>query len=211
MKHRNFHFVPEPEEEPPLVEHSASVADKSIEMVRGPCPVEVPEPPTGYLMRCAVAGDADRYGHLFAASYRELNRPAPFDVQLESSLPEGFYVVEDAATGLLVAAAAAAIMPRERHPEGASLQWAMVLPECRGRGLGLAVMAAATNRLAESGFRRSYLRTQDYRPRAISIYFKLGWKPFLWADYMHGRWRAVCEAIEVNFTPEGWGMFRAQS
>ena len=91
----------------------------------------------------------------------------------------------------MVASAAAAVFPTERYPEGASLQWLMVHPEHRERGLGMLVSAAATKKLADVGFERSYLLTQDPRVAAISIYLRLGWRPVPYQDDMHARWRAV--------------------
>ena len=178
--------------------------EESLEMVRGPCRVSLPDVPAGYLLRTAVAGDADDYATLFAASYPEFGKRDPFGELLEKSLPEGFFVVEFRETGRLVASAAAALFTRERHPEGASLQWLMVHPEHRDRGLGMLVSAAATKRLAGSRFKRSYLVTQDPRGAAISIYFKLGWQPSLYVDEMYDRWRAVCGRIGRDFTPEEW-------
>jgi len=178
--------------------------EESLEMVRGPCQVSLPDVPAGYLLRTAVAGDADGYAGLFAASYPEFEERDLFEELQEKSLPGGFFVIEFRETGRLAASATAALFARERHPEGASLQWLMVHPEHRGRGLGMLVSAAATKRLAESGFERSYLLTQDPRGAAISIYFKIGWQPSLYLDEMYDRWRVVCGRIGRDFTPEEW-------
>ena len=164
----------------------------------------LPDAPTGYRLRTAVAGDADAYAALFAASYPELGRREIFDELLEKSLPGGFFVAESVETGEMVASAVAALFPRERYPEGASLQWLMVHPAHRGKGLGVLVSAAATKRLTEAGFARSYLETQEPRFAAIWIYFQLGWRPVLHSDEMHDRWRAVCVRLGVDFIPEEW-------
>ncbi len=181
-----------------------TVWEESLEMVRGSCPVALPDVLSGYLLRTALPGDASAYDDLFTASYPEFGDRDLFGLLTEKSVPGGFFVAESLETGEMVASAAAAIFPRERHPEGASLQWLMVHPEHRGKGLGMLVSAAATKRLADLGFRRSYLLTQDPRVAAIAIYFKLGWRPSLYQDEMHDRWRAVCRRLERDVTPGEW-------
>ena len=178
------------------------VREASLEMVRGPCPVALSNVPSGYLLRTALPGDASAYDDFFAASYPEFGDRELFDLLAEKSVPGGFFVAESPETGEMVASAAAATFPRERHPEGASLQWLMVHPEHRGQGLGTLISAAATNKLADLGFRRSYLLTQDPRVAAIAIYLKLGWRPSLYQDDMHHRWRAVYRRLGRDFAPE---------
>ena len=173
-------------------------------MYRGPLPVPVPDPPKGYALRTAVPDDAGAYADLFAAAYPEFGPRDLFGELYAKSLPEGFFAVVAADTGMMVASAAAALFPIDRYPEGASLQWLMVHPLHRGMGLGMLVSAAATDRLVEAGFPCSYLLTQDPRHAGISIYFRLGWRPSLYQADMHDRWRAVCRHIGRGFSPDEW-------
>ncbi len=78
-----------------------------------------------------------------------------------------------------------------RHPEAGQLSWLVTDPAHTCKGLGMIVAASVTNRLAANGFRRPYLGTEDFRIAAVSIYLTLGWRPFIYRDDMHARWRAI--------------------
>jgi len=157
--------------------------------------------PDGYRMR--TFRPEDQAGHL------RLMRSAGFEGWNEESLkgclatvlPEGFFVVIHESTGQIVASAMATHNPSELHPFGGELGWLAACPDHRGKGLGTAVCAAVTARFLGAGYRRIYLRTDDWRLAAIQVYLKLGYVPFLHAPDMEGRWRAVCEKLAWPFRP----------
>ena len=123
---------------------------------------------------------------------------------LERVVDGGFFVVEHAETGTLVATCAAegVAMP-PFHPGGGRLGWLITDPSHTGRGLGTLVAAAVTNRLVAEGFERPSLGTEDFRLAAISVYLKLGWRPFLHADDMERRWRTIFDRLGRDFQLDG--------
>ncbi len=146
------------------------------------------------------------------AAYLELAHAAGFDRFDEESvseymtrnLPGGFFVVEHDASGELAASAMAQHSPDGRHPAGGALGWVMGQPAHSGKGLGLTVCAAATARLLSAGYRRIYLKTDDWRLAALKTYFKLGYVPFLFAPDMKERWRDVCDKLSWPCAPAAW-------
>ena len=57
-------------------------------------------------------------------------------------------------------------------------------------------------RLAAEGYRRPCLGTEDFRVAAISIYVKLGWRPYIYRDDLVPRWRAVFARLGDEFEAE---------
>jgi mycothiol synthase len=151
-----------------------------------------PSLPEGYLVRSYTEADE--------AAYLALMAKAGFDGwdhdrlrrTMESVLPDGFFLIAHAPTGRLAATAMSTHRPTELHPYGGELGWVAGDPDHRGKGLGLAVCAAATARFIRAGYRNIYLRTDDWRLAAIKTYLRLGYEPFLFRDDMAERWRRVC-------------------
>jgi predicted dehydrogenase/GNAT superfamily N-acetyltransferase len=106
-------------------------------------------------------------------------------------LPDGFFLVEHSPTGAVVATAEARHGSTEQHPGGAELGWVAADPAHKGKGLGLAVSLAATALMVQRGYRRVYLKTDDFRLPAIAVYLKLGYQPLMYAADMEGRWQSI--------------------
>jgi mycothiol synthase len=146
------------------------------------------------------------------AAYLDLMRLAGFqdwgedrlDGMLKKILPRGFFVIEERATGLLVATAMATHNPEPRHPFGGELGWVAGHPGHARRGLGRAVCAAVVRRYSEINYERIYLKTDDWRLAALKVYLGLGFEPLLYLPEMAARWEAVCRALGRPFTPEAW-------
>ena len=160
--------------------------------------------PIGYSLRHYVEADRASYWRLFTEVYGSSSR---LDDLRTAALPNGFFVIEHEPSRDVVASTAAAEYERVGHPEPGSLQWVMTHPDHTGKGLGTAVVAAATDRLTKAGYGRIYLSTDDWRLPAISIYLKLGWKPLLFAPDMKTRWLAVFgelgkQSVEEEFVVE---------
>lgn len=117
---------------------------------------------------------------------------------------ECWFVVEQSATGQLVASAMGLDDSSPRWPGAGELGWVAADPEHRGRGLGSAVSAAVTARLVALTFRRVHLYTEDDRLAALRMYLRLGYQPYLSGPGMAERWQAVCAAIGRPFTPGAW-------
>ncbi len=166
---------------------------QQLEMVRsGSNPPAVPAVLDGYLFRQFREADRASYWHLFAQVFRTHSR---LDNLRTAALPGGFFVIEHERNGDVVASAVAAEYEKVGHTERGSLQWVMTDPLHVGKGLGKAVVAAATGRLALAGYIRAYLSTDDWRLPAIHVYLTLGWKPLLYAPDMQERWKAVFKQL----------------
>jgi len=154
--------------------------------------------PEGYTMRQWAEADADAYVALMVkAGFQSWSREQLAQT-LPSVLPDGFFVVEHAATGALVATAMARHRPIEGHPFGGELSWVGADPEHTGRGLGMAVSAAVVARLLRAGYRRIYLLTDDRRLAAIRVYRRLGFEPLLFRSDMPERWAKVRQQLGLK-------------
>jgi mycothiol synthase len=161
--------------------------------------VDVPAVPEGYALRQFRAGDDGRYDDLFHLAFEDEGR---FPEILERTLDGGFFVVEHLASRELVASCLAwRSSSSPRHPEAGQIGWLVTDPSHTRKGLGTIVAASATNRLAAEGYRRPYLGTEDFRIGAISIYLKLGWRPYVYREDMESRWRSIFARLGREFDP----------
>jgi mycothiol synthase len=159
-----------------------------------PAPPAVKLPP-GYRLRQYVEADATsflRVMHLAGFTHFDLAR---IRQTLRGVLPDGFFVTEHEPTGLVVATAMASHSPNELHPFGGELGWVAGDPEHAGKGLGRAVCVAVVQRFIQAGYKRIYLRTDDFRLPAVKIYLSMGFGPLMFDTDMPARWAAVCEKI----------------
>ena len=95
-------------------------------------------------------------------------------------------------------------MPSDLHPFGGELGWVAGDPDHSGKGLGRVVCSAVVKRYLDAGYKRIYLKTDDWRLPAIKTYLKIGFGPFLFDDTMEQRWKAVCDNLNWPFIPEQW-------
>jgi mycothiol synthase len=159
-----------------------------------------PEVPAGYELRQFREGDLARYiGLMDRAGFKDWTEQRVRKL-MESILPGGFLVIEHKATGDLVATALAEHKPQPLHPFGGELGYVAGDPAHRGKGLGLAVCAAAVARLLRAGYRSIYLCTDDHRLAAIKTYLRLGFKPLLHKNGMEDRWRRVGSNLDWELT-----------
>lgn len=173
-----------------------------LEMIRGSEPVpSVRKPSPGYVLRQVALEDRHSYEQTFATAFEDTS---PFGDLMKHTLPEGFFVVEHLPTGTVVAASTAAVYEKSQHPDGHSLQWVVAHSDHRGTGAGQATVAAATEVLANTAPKYSYLSTDDFRIPAISIYLKLGWKPLLFEESQFRRWARVFEILNKPFNENDW-------
>lgn len=110
--------------------------------------------------------------------------------------PEGVFVAE--AGGRIVGTATGYTHePDSEHAgdDGGTLHMVSALPEVSGRGVGLAVCAAAVNYLLEAGRAYVDLTTDDHRLPAIVTYMKLGFRPVIDDDEMRERWQKLETAL----------------
>ncbi|NLF38955.1 GNAT family N-acetyltransferase [bacterium] len=151
----------------------------------------VPRVADGYELRQLADGEEDAYIALVKkADLASFTREQVEGIK-RSVLPGGLFVIAHRATGALVATSIAQHRATELHPHGGEVGWIAADPEHKGKGLGLAVTAAATARFIAAGYRRIYLSTDDFRLPAIAVYLKLGFEPLMYAPDMADRWAAV--------------------
>ncbi|MFB3881928.1 MAG: GNAT family N-acetyltransferase [Armatimonadota bacterium] len=152
--------------------------------------------PAGYRLRQYRPEDREAYLALMRRAGFGRWGDETLDRMLALVLPDGLFVIEDESSGAVVATAMATHRPSRQYPFGAELSWVAVDPDHRGKGLGLAVSAAALKRLLTAGYRCIYLQTDDHRLAAIKTYLKLGFEPAPAADaQMAARWKRVLEAL----------------
>jgi mycothiol synthase len=159
--------------------------------------------PAGYTLRTYCPGDEAGFFELMAQAgfgSWDMEKLRPWFGKI---LPDGWFVIIDP-SGKLVATTMANHNPGELHPFGGEMGWVAADPTHAGKGLGLAVCAAATARLVRGGYHEIYLLTDDWRLPAIKTYLKLGWAPWLFRDGMAERWQAVCSKLNWAYTPEAW-------
>ncbi len=71
------------------------------------------------------------------------------------------------------------------------------------RGLGRAVCAAVVRRLLSAGYHRIYLKTDDFRLPAITVYLRMGFVPFLYQQDMPALAGRLPQ-LGWPYTPEIW-------
>lgn len=114
-------------------------------------------------------------------------------------LPNGLLLIEEVATGLFAASAAAETTDIASLAQLGVIGWVMTHPDFQGRHLGRAVSVAAMHRLYEDGYRTFFLLTDDFRIPAMKTYLALGWKPWLYEEDMEARWRTIAAGLGLDF------------
>lgn len=160
-------------------------------------PLDVPVVPSGYELRQFKAEDEAAYKDLFHLGFSSQDK---FEHTLDTAIDDGFFVVQHTESGHLVATCVAQHIENVRHREGGQLGWLVGDPAHSGKQLGTIVSATVTNRLVNAGYALPYLETSDYRYEAISIYLKLGWRPYIYIDEMESRWTEVYAGMGLTYT-----------
>lgn len=151
--------------------------------------------PEGYEIRSFCKGDEEKYAALL--NNKELGDWTVERLQsiLSNSLsPEGIYFAiwgKD-----LVAVAAALDGTGNSDKLIGEVGWVAGEPEHRGKGLGMAVCAAALNHLLDRGYSDMYLLTDHWRYPALKTYLKLGFEPRLDGPDDRYLWQKICEQLE---------------
>ncbi len=167
--------------------------------------------PAGYALRTYQPGDEPQFYEVMKmAGFGDWDdeKLSPW---LRKILPDGWFLIVHQPANRIVATTMVLHNPRDLHPFGGEMGWVAADPSHSGKGLGMAVCAAATARLVQGGYRSIYLLTDDFRLPALKIYLKLGWIPFLFEEGMPGRWEQVCSQLQWPFTPAAWQQARSFS
>jgi len=160
--------------------------------------------PSGYALRTYQRGDEPRFYEIMELAGWPGWNDEKLQPWFERILPEGWFMAVHEESSEIVATAMALRDCSEFGRPGGELGWVAGDPVHSGRGLGMTVCAAVTERLIAEGYRHIHLYTEDWRLAALKTYLKLGYMPFLNASEMPERWRAVCVQLQWPFTPEVW-------
>ena len=165
--------------------------------------------PPGYSLRTYRRGDEPRFFKIMELA----GWPGWDDEKLQpwiARIPPGsWFMAVHEGSGEIVTTAMGLHDHSELHPFGGELGWVAGDPAHAGKGLGMAVCAAVTARLLDTGYRDVHLYTEHWRLAALNTYLKLGYAPFLYTPEMAERWRAICAQLQWPFTPELWRSHRA--
>jgi mycothiol synthase len=164
----------------------------------------LPQVPSGYMLRSFQSGDEPDYYRLMALVGWPHWGDDMLREQSDRITPENWIMAEETSSGKLVASAMGLQNRLEQKRFDSELGWVAADPSHAGRGLGLAVCAAATAALIRSGYQKIHLFTDDHRLPALKTYLRLGYVPFLNLPDMAERWRIICTQLGWNYTPETW-------
>lgn len=160
--------------------------------------------PTGYSLRTYCPGDEPRFYEVMAIAGWQGWNADKLQPWLPRILSNGWFMIVENASGKLVASTMALQDKSEFGDVGGELGWVASDLAHAGKGLGMAVVAAATARLIQEGYHHIHLYTEHWRLAALKTYLKLGYVPLLYTPEMSERWRMVCEQLHWRFTPEQW-------
>lgn len=169
-------------------------------MMRPQQPVRVRELPTGYRYELYRGTEGEVRDWLVICRCGLLPEDAgqeAFDCNITrypDLVPEQdlFFVMD--ASGHRVATTASV-----KHQSGEGyVHMVAALPECRGKGIGHAMLSHALQMLEARGCGVITLTTDDFRLAAIKAYLDAGFLPVLWEDPdsdMRARWDAVIASL----------------
>jgi len=170
-------------------------------LLSAPPPVQLP---TGYALCTYQAGDETRFFKVMELAGWPGWSTEKLQPWRERILPQGWFMGIHDKSSEIVATGMAFRDRSEFGRQGGEIGWIATDPAHWGKGLGLAVSAAATTRLIEEGYHDIHLYTEDWRLAALKTYLKLGYIPFLHMPEMLERWRTICAQLQWPFTPEKW-------
>ncbi|MBN2500094.1 MAG: GNAT family N-acetyltransferase [Anaerolineales bacterium] len=186
------------EETPPIPQLQMVWPQARLEML------PIPKLPAGYHLRTYKPGDETSFYKVMALAGWpgwDMEKLKPW---LYRILPEGWFMAVHTASDQIVASAMATHDPTWLYPFCAELGWVAADPAHSGKGLGTAVVAAATARMITGGYTHVRLYTEPFRHPALKIYLKLGYLPYLAAPEESELWQEVCKQLDWPFTPGEW-------
>jgi mycothiol synthase len=161
-------------------------------------------PPPGYRLRTYRPGDEARFFELMALAGWPEWHAGMLPAWQARLLPGGWFLAVEEGSELMVATAMAYHDRKEFGRPGGEIGWIAADPAHWGKGLGLVVAAAATERHRREGYGDIHLYTEEFRLAALKSYLKLGYVPLLYTPEMAQRWRAICRQLDWPYSPEEW-------
>ncbi len=163
-----------------------------------------PQVPLGYRLRTFQPEDKADFYHLMALVGWTHWGDDMLQEQSDRIIPENWILAVESSSDKLVASTMGLRNRPDHKPFDGELGWVAANPDHTGRGLGMAVCAAATAGLIRSGYQKIHLFTDDHRLPAIKTYLRLGYIPLLYLPDMAERWRIICAQLGWDYTPEAW-------
>ena len=160
--------------------------------------------PPGYKIRLYKNGDEERFFEIMALSGWESWDQDTLDPWLAKIIPDSWFMIIENTSNLIVCTAMALHNYKGIYPFWGELGWLASDPKHSGKGLGLVVSAAVTERLMDAGYRNIQLFTEDFRLPAIKTYLKLGYVPSIYKQGMVDRWKEICLGLGWPFNPNSW-------
>jgi ribosomal protein S18 acetylase RimI-like enzyme len=158
----------------------------TMQMDAGAWTPEEPRLPAGYGIRTWHDGDDDAWTLVKRAVFDD-ETPRDWWRQVWGSQPDfhpdDWLLCLHGGRAVGIAAAVVRTLPEGGH--GCCIEWVGVLEECRGLGLGRALMAACLNHAAAFHPDPMVLVTQRFRRAAVTLYETLGFREV--NDYRHYR------------------------
>ena len=158
----------------------------------------------GYTIRTYEQGDEASFLRLMADGEFDAWDEAKMQFNIAKVIPGGwFFAIDDLSQNVC-----GTVMCIHNYTGKASftgdIGWLACARANRGRGLGYALMAHATNRFISAGYSQIQLHTEYYRLPAIRIYLRIGYLPVIDSSEIYSIWQDVCNQIEWAFTPDKW-------
>ncbi len=135
--------------------------------------------PRGFEIRAFQAGDEEKWVEIqTAADELNLISRGLYDSEFRSRHPEleerQLFAYDE--NGVAAGTVTAWLPEPDVDPSYGRLHWLAVLPPCRRRGLGAALVGRTIARLLELGHERAYLTTSGARTEAIRLYERFGFQ-----------------------------------
>lgn len=106
-----------------------------------------------------------------------------------------FFLVDNEGTAIGTATA----WFNNHFPDGSygRVHWVAIIPEFQGRGLSKPLMTAVCKRLRELGHERAYLSTSTERLKAIKLYLRFGFVPWIKSPEQRTAWEKLKGVLEL--------------
>lgn len=163
---------------------------------------EMPEIPEGFILRTFRDGDEENYIQLMRNAGFTYWDHALCERIKQNSLPDGIFFLEEKISGTLAAAAMANRSQEATADQVGELGWVGVDPVFRGKHLAATVCKAVQARFRREGYKKAFLRTDDFRLPAVKTYISLGWLPVINDPEMEKRWDRVCKKLDIPVPTE---------
>jgi mycothiol synthase len=147
--------------------------------------------PEGYALECFQPGYEEHWNTIIQASFGQTLGMAKFEDTMKNDpafRPERIMFIKHG--NEFVATASAWFKPMYETDMG-NIHQVGVLPTHQGKGLAYWISLAALHHLAQEGFSKATLETDDFRIPAIKTYFKLWFVPVLVHENQRKRWKDI--------------------